>query len=233
MKVSQGQGLSIYALSGIFSSLFNPPEDSLYFEFCIGLIKNDLSIISTNTEEPKANSYKRAKTNGSEWTIELKQVERSLVLCATNSRPILFPEISGVWGLIKSVAVFKDTETNQFTAFSHLPEHIDMGSAPSSQTGSPVFNAGKLIFAMSLLEETEDDENVISTILKGEKSIMIGKVQEYEGCPLEKPETCTEHLSELRCGIKRTDKICKKVARLKGTTSPAMTSGVGRRKLKR
>lgn len=219
MKVFQSQGLSLYTLSAAYSSIFNPNENSPFYDFYVGLIKNDVSIMTTTVEEVDAKSYQRAKTNSKDWKVEIKQFEKVLVLSATNIKPIVFPAATEDWGEIKSVVIFRDKDIDQFSAYSHFgkPITVKMEDPPTS----PGFGVEKISFAMPLLEE-EKDEDVISTILKGEKSVMIGKVEVYEGCPLEDPSVCSEHQSELRCGLARKDKICKKVTRLKGTASPDM-----------
>lgn len=225
MKVFQRQGMSIYSLSGLYATIFNPDEDSAYYEFYIGLLKNDISIITTKVEEPTAKSYSRAKTSGKDWKIEIKQIDSCLVISATNINRIVFREVVDNWGEIKSVALFRDKETTQFSAYAQLPKPLDITS--TSPPNSPIFRKEKLTFAMPLLEQ-EEGETIISTILKGEKSIMIGKTDEYKGCPLDDPKACSEHKSELRCGLARKDKVCKKVARLKGTTRPGMGANIGR-----
>jgi len=228
MKVFQNHGLSIYTISSAYSAIFNPPEDAENYNFYIGLLRNDVSIITTQSDEPTAKSYKRAKTNGDDWIIELKQIDKCLVISATNKKQITFNEVSDDWGEVKAVCVFRDNTALQFSAYSQLPKGIEI--AISNPPNTPVFKKNKLVFAMPLLEEDSDDENVISTILNGEKSIMLGKKDEYTGCPLDNPNACSEYKSKLRCALKREDKVCKKVAKLKGTVVPGMMANAGQRR---
>lgn len=227
MKVFQNQGMSIYTISGLFASIFNPLEDSPFHKFYVGLLKDEVSIITTKAEEPSSKSYNRAKTTGKDWKIELKQVGDCLVIAATNTTPIVFNEATDSWGELKTAAIFRDNTTSQFSAYSPFPKPVTV--EVTDPPNAPVFNKEKLTFAMPLLEQ-EKGEDIISTILKGEKSIMIGiTTDEYKGCPLDDPKTCSEHKSEIRCGLKRKDKVCKKVSRFKGTGRLTTGASIGRR----
>lgn len=232
MKLYQNQGLSIFTLCGAYSAIFNPTEDIPAREIYVGLSTKPLTIISTQIDEPTSKSYQRAHTSGNDWNVELKRSDKILVLTATNKNSIMFQPITDSWGDITAAAVFIGKATTQFSAYCPLSEPITVAPVLGEKATSQGFKEGKLTFAMPILEETEENENIIATILKGEESIMIGKTLEYVGCPFEKPESCSEHMSELRCALKRPDKICKKIARLKGTGRPGMSANTGRKQPK-